>query len=429
MALMVQPPLQGEDDAQAEALFKEARRRARRRRLTALTAVGMVIGTAVGVAVGVGGRPPAPQPAVTNTNIHPVPDPPNGEYLRSSFSVGLLETLTAERRSVQATVTGPVQMWSNNSRQDCIAASFSIQFASPSAQAAWLAAGGLMGTSGIPPLACNSVNSYFGAGSDSGVGVLNVGSLSTNPTTLARQLIGGTTGIPALDRAFVWSEGRRGFDRPLQIAQLILVGPTIGAKPGFYVALLKALSSIPTVHRSSADLSTHAGQVGIGFSGSSPIGKETLILDPQTGRLLEAQNIVDDLAIPSHAFMGRAVYNPPTARVEWFDPTGISTVVDSSAVPAGLTALLGMPPGSRIEMIVKPGRLNEVDSLAFDKRYLQGLASQSGFGEPGPNGFQKDILFYGSQAQEDALVTRLQQTGLFSSVIELNVIPPFSPRY
>ena len=73
--------------------------------------------------------------------------------------------------------------------------------------------------------------------------------------------------------------------------------------------------------------------------------------------------------------------------------------------------------------------MNEVDSLAFDKRYLQGLASQSGFGEPGPNGFQKDILFYGSQAQEDALVNRLQKSGLFSSVVELNVIPPISPRY
>jgi hypothetical protein len=120
-----------------------------------------------------------------------------------------------------------------------------------------------------------------------GQGVINVTSLSTRPSTLARELVSGHTGNTMFDEAVAQgSYPNPGFERALLLLQL----PTLGSTRAFQVALLHALPLIPGVvalgHQRSA-----LGKPGIGFAATKAHDSASVVLNPRSGLLEEIRNV------------------------------------------------------------------------------------------------------------------------------------------
>jgi hypothetical protein len=156
------------------------------------------------------------------------------------------------------------------------------QFASAAAQSAWVAAG--------LPVQLSEAEQYFdsqGGEGNPAVG-LDVSSLPVDVTTLRALIEKGNTGIPEID------EVSPGPHATAERVMLLLLGPDIGATPQFYSSLYQILSTVPGVDQLGT-VTTHSGQTGEGFAvgTSGPTNEqERLIVNPTTGTLLEAQNVV-----------------------------------------------------------------------------------------------------------------------------------------
>lgn len=265
-----------------------------------------------------------------------------GQLLHTEEQVSLLGQVTqlgsTPTPDAQATVSGTINEWSDAYGDSCISASSgSAQFASPVNQAAWKAAGMLESPNGQPAISCTNA----GYPVPGGAGIIDVAKLPSDPSTLARELQTGTTGIPLLDQVTPGQSVNPGFER----AAFLLIGPTTGATPAFSGALYSALALIPGIHILGS-MASHSGQGGIGFSGGSIVGTSVIIVDPATGALLEARNVQS----PSD-FLGLGpsyVAPPPTPSIltqgggskmiiQWVDPIGSPTVVSSSSVPPGIS--------------------------------------------------------------------------------------------
>lgn len=155
------------------------------------------------------------------------------------------------------------------------------RFASSAAQSAWTAAG--------LPVQLPDAEQYFMSQGTEGVPPvgLDVSGLPVDATALGALIESGDTGIPQIDRI------SPGPDAISERVTLLLLGPDIGATPQFYSSLYKILSTVPGVTQLGA-VTTHSGQTGEAFAvGPSGVGEqERLIVNPDTGRLLEAQNVV-----------------------------------------------------------------------------------------------------------------------------------------
>ena len=142
----------------------------------------------------------------SNAAGQPVPQLSQGQWLLTEQNVSFLADVTQlgskPTPDAQATVSADIKQWSNGGGDTCISArSGPAQFASPTNQAAWTAAGLLDDPVGQPVTSCVTVSGL--ATSDSpngGAGVIDASSLPTDPSTLARELSTGTTGIAALDQ-------------------------------------------------------------------------------------------------------------------------------------------------------------------------------------------------------------------------------------
>jgi hypothetical protein len=180
--------------------------------------------------------------------------------------------------AVHADIPVSIQTWTKNNSNVSYGERFGApQFTSPAAQLAWSAAG--------LPIQLSRAEQYFTGGGSNG---LDVASLPVNATSLGALIAKGNTGIPEVDRV------SPGPDATGQRVTLLLLGPDIGATPKFYSALYKVLSTVADV-KELGTVTTHSGQTGVGFAlGTSgpATGKERLILDPTTGKLLEAQNVI-----------------------------------------------------------------------------------------------------------------------------------------
>lgn len=156
------------------------------------------------------------------------------------------------------------------------------QFASSAAKSAWTAAG--------LPVQLSDAEQYFhsqGSEGNPAVG-LDVSSLPVDATTLGALIENGNTGIPEIDQI------SPGPDATSERVTLLLLGPDIGATPLFYSSLYRVLSTVPGV-KQLGTATTHSGQSGEGFAvGTSGATdeQERLIVNPTTGTLLEAQNVV-----------------------------------------------------------------------------------------------------------------------------------------
>jgi len=319
-----------------------------RRRLAVLCSTGGAIAAAMLLGVllvpTVGQHQPVAAAAAlkkiaANARNQSVPQLSDGQLLYTSEQVSMFAQVSqvgsTPTPDAQATVGATVQQWTDKHGNSCISmTSGSAQFASPVNAAAWKAAGLLDSPSGQPETLCEVVAGQSTYNSDPAV-VINVSNLTTNPSVLAGELATGTTGIRAVDQR----------DSEITRAAMLLIGPANGATPQITAAIYGALSTMPGL-KALGQLTTHSGATGLGFAGTSFEGETTLIVDPATGALLEARNVVAPLLFWG---LGRGYLAPPPTpsigteggsyqiTLQWLDPEGPPALVGSNALPAGLS--------------------------------------------------------------------------------------------
>jgi hypothetical protein len=266
---------------------------------------------------------------------------------RVSFFAQVTQVGATPTPEAEATVKADITQWTDGKGDACISAtSGPAQFASAANQSAWTAAGLVDDPAGQPSVSCVTGGGTSTSNSlVAGPAVIDASSLPTDPSTLATELINGTTGNTSLDNLPPGVGGNPGFAR----AVLLLVGPTSGVTPAFSAALYDALSMIPGMDMLGS-MTTHEGAVGLGFAGGPGSSGTVIIVDPATGSLLEVQDIQSPLAFgglgPSYLAPAAPPGTAPTpgigteggsygATIEWLDPVGTPTVVGADSLPPG----------------------------------------------------------------------------------------------
>jgi hypothetical protein len=339
-----------------------------------------------------------------------VPQLGKGQYVftqeQVTFTAAILEIGTTPTPHAQATLKATIKEWANDLGGSCIVAtSGPATFASATDQAAWRSAGMLVNPSG-PSTSCALTGS----------GVIDVSSLTNNPTVLAQELNSGSTGIPGLDQQI--ASPNAGFDR----AVILLIGPTVGATPALDSAVFDAMAKMPGV-AFLGQLTTHTGASGVGFSVPSEPGRSVIIVNPSTGALMEAQNIPDQNAFAG--FGSTYLAPPPTpslqteggsyeVTIQRLDPIGRPTVVP---LPANLSAPLPLGSSGTITATAKVG-VTSAQILALEPQLqTYGKAGSSQSTSPVTNALITVYSFNGSAEQILDYAKVLNESGLFTSVV------------
>ena len=225
----------------------------------------------------------------------PAPILKGDQWLQSGFRVSYLAAppysgpASAALRSARAVVAVNAEVWANDLTQTCSQQVVtSVAYNSPVSQRAWASSG--IGLPATPQPQCGS--GALGKGSQD-PGVLDVAQLPTDPAALAHALETGTTGISALDQPLGLSHHH--YLTPFGRAVMLLVGPTLGATPALWSALLRAMATMPGVDLIGTE-PTHSDTTGVALAGATGLAtgegdRATIILSPSTGALLEARNV------------------------------------------------------------------------------------------------------------------------------------------
>jgi hypothetical protein len=269
----------------------------------------------------------------------PPPILKDDQWLQSEFQVSYLAAPahsgpeSAALQSARAVVTVNAENWANDLSQYCgQQVVTSVAYDSPASQQAWTSSG--FGLPSTPQPQCGS--GFLGAGGE-GRGTLDVAQLPTDPAALAQVIESGTTGISALDQPHHYLT-------PFGRAVALLVGPTFGATPALWSALLRAMATMPGVALLGTE-TTHSGATGVALAGATGDGyRTTIILSPSTGALLEARNLL----------VGQLIAGLPfgVVTIQWIDPTGTPQVVDASMLPSSLARQV---PTGIVSAVTNPG--------------------------------------------------------------------------
>lgn len=410
----------------------------RRRRVSLLVGVAATVVVAVLVVVlllpAVGRRPPVAaaaelQQIAAIAASQASPRLGHGQWLSTeeqmSLSARVGQAGSAPTPEARATVRASIRQWSDAFGTTCISAtSGPVQFASPADQAAWTAAGLLDNPMGQPTTDCVAVYGAFTRNSlAGGVGVIDVSSLPIDPSTLARELSTGTTGIAGLDELAPDQQQNPGFER----ATILMVGPVSGATPALTAALYQAMAMMPGIDM-LGDMTTNAGTTGLGFAGDSAPGSSAIIVDPTTGAMLEARNVPTPVAF--NGLVRSYLPPPPTpglgtegggygTTIQWFDPIGTPSVVGTSAIPADVGA--SVPTGT-ITTTARPGvTVSQLSALLNRLQTRYGALPSGGF-VLAPKSFHPTEYvafwsFTGPQSQVSDYAMALRASGLFSAVV------------
>jgi hypothetical protein len=333
----------------------------------------------------------------------------------------------------QASAAVTTTQWSNNFGESCYSLSIGpAQFDTPANEAAWDGAGLLNSPHGQEeddPLAnpdqcgvSTTSNASNGTGLGFDAGTTDVSSLPTNPSTLARELATGTTGIQGLDHLFISPGQNPGFQRVVALLTTDLTDQT----PAFYSALYDALALMPGVH-ALGETATHTGSNGLGFDVPSDTLADatTIIVDPANGALLEAKNLwaigpndpFNAFVAPQSSFEreGGTLHN----LIQWLDPIGSARVVETSALPPALAQQAGPLPTALITATANPG----VSPQAIDALQSQVLnrfnSPKTGAGIDSEEQTSPETVtftFFGPVSQVDAVAQALRSSNLFASV-------------
>jgi hypothetical protein len=268
----------------------------------------------------------------------PAPILKGDQWVQSDFRVSYLAAPPHEGsespalQSARAVVTANADDWANDLSQYCSQQVVtSVAYNSPASQQAWASSGVALPSTQRP--GCGS--GFLGSQAP---GTLDAARLPTDPVTLAEALETGTTGIAGLDEPL---QSLTPFGR----AVMLLVGPTFGATPALWSALLRAMATMPGVDLLGTE-TTHSGATGVALAGATGQGhRTTIILSPSTGALLEARNLLVFQLLATLPTIG-------VVTIQWLDPAGIPQVVDAGMLPPSLA---GQVPTGIVSAVTNPG--------------------------------------------------------------------------
>jgi hypothetical protein len=170
-----------------------------------------------------------------------------------------------------------------------------------------------------------------------GIGLIDLAGLSTDPSTLARDLEQGRTGNRAVDHAVAnGTVASPGFERAL----LLLRSPKVGESTAFRSALLHALPLIHGVVRLGHQ-PTPFDKSAVGFAEGKGPDRPTVILDDRTGQLIEARNVTAGTLFRS---VGMISFWNPYAPSTGGDGTGLITLTLVGFKPVGNQIVVGSSP-------------------------------------------------------------------------------------
>ncbi len=322
----------------------------------------------------------------------------------------------------QASVIVTDTQWSDSFGQACISSSSGpARFASSAAKTSWLSSGLSASPTGQPVAGCpNFVSADDANGFAAGIGAVDVSTLPRSPSALARELRTATTGIEGLDQSPPGGDG--GFEQ----AVALLIGPLTGTTPSFDAELYRALALLPGIEQ-LGPTTTQSGATGLGFSAGSGPDRSIIVVDPATGALLEARNVRTRTALYDLAGIGQSFgssnsvvvsdgFGNSFGKVDWVDPVGSPTVVDTGAIPSDLSP--PPPPTALVTATarrgVAVGPLNDLqDRLAA---LFGGPGGGSGYA-PAPGGAVLSFTFNGSRTQVEDYAGALRRSALIASVV------------
>jgi len=373
---------------------------------------------------------PAPSAAATLRSIARVVDAQSavvlgsGQWLeqevQASCTASILCGGTTATPNASATINADIDEWSNTKSTTCAESTIgAAQFASPANQQAWVAAG-LLVHPNSPLVSCTTVNEPQSSAVGAGTGAFDISSLPTDPATLAQELETGTTGLADLDRLPSSETGTSpGFAR----AVALLVGPTVGASPSFWSALLNAMATMTGVS-DLGSVTTHSGSTGVGFTAEAGRTQMTIVLSPSTGNLLEARNFQDPAlqgsgsAFANHADPHGIASEGGSSKnvVAWLDPITSPSVVDG--LPNSVQRQL--PPPSTATGLIQAEThsgvtLEQLVSLARELRQFPGSPLPA-FSNPNPPVWLFTVTMHGTRDNENHVEAVMKQTGLFAYV-------------
>lgn len=356
----------------------------------------------------------------TNFANRPVPRLNRDQWLetkqRISYAMVVDQIGSTKISGAQATVVASQTNWSNNFGETCLLPGLGqAQFASSANEMTWRSVGLTVDPIQQPVSSCSNLegaNAGNGISLLSGSGTTDVSSLATDPSTLAHELATGTTGISGLDEVGSGSSNP-GFQR----AVALLLGPLTGTTPAFNSALYDALALLPGI-QALGSTTSQTGSTGLGFetAGSKLFGPTIIVVDPATGALLEARN----LALPYNPISDFVPFNLGThgvsaagSKIQWLDPIGSPTVVDTASIPPFLRP--NPPPTAVIVAIGKRGvsaiPLNDLQG----ELYARFGASAAGYSAATGGGIMT-FTFDGPRSQVQNCAKALRHSDLIASV-------------
>ena len=191
-----------------------------------------------------------------------------------------------------------------------------------------------------------------------------------------------------------------------------------GTTPAFNSALYDALALLPGIQALGSTTTGAQGSTRLGFetAGSKLSGPTIIVVDPATGALLEARN----LALPYNPISDFVPFNLGThgvsaagSKIQWLDPIGSPTVVDTASIPPFLRP--NPPPTAVIVAIGKRGvsaiPLNDLQG----ELYARFGASAAGYSAATGGGIMT-FTFDGPRSQVQNCAKALRHSDLIASV-------------
>jgi hypothetical protein len=210
---------------------------------------------------------------------------------------------------------------------------------------------------------------------------------------------------------------------------VLLVGPISGGWPEFGQEMLRTMALLPGV-TPLGPTTSHSGTTGIGFTTGHQVtlnpltgavtsmwSGPTVVLDAQTGALLEARNFtIPVLQTAAQDFVGSPsapVYTEGVSysiTTEWIDPVAPPSVVEQDALPSWMSTV------HIIEAVTNPTATQQQVSAVVNPFLGNGDSVAADNGAPSAGRTTYDITIVGSAANEATVVGALTDSGLFANV-------------
>ena len=365
--------------------------------------------------------------------VQPVPPLLPGQWYQYQSQGVLTATVSTGAKSpggtstfqAQASIPTTLEQWSNSTGAICTSQQLGTATFSDSANAqAWSAFGLITSPSNQPATDCSAgVEASNGVGSS--FAPIDVANITHDPATFATELQAETTEIQSIDQ---YTQGEPANQAAFERLAVLLVSPTSGQWSGFGQEMLKTMALLPGVISLGA-MTSHAGVSGVAFTAHTDVtinpkdgsvttsSSPTVILDPQSGAVLEARNLdfpvltsaaQDFVGSPSAPIYSQGGGYGVTAQ--WFDPVGPLNVVAQDALPTWTSTY------HVIEAVTKTSTTEAQVSTVVNPFLGNGNMSDLDLNVPAAGQDTFDITVMGTAADEQAAVSALTNSGLFSTV-------------